>query len=318
MTEELKDEDLKLREEQDGSVVVGDEPSVEVEEDQEDERLSAEEHEGEEAHSDDDSEEERQAKLERNRARRKAAKEYRKEKMESLKRELASRDAIINELNQRMSIVERKSTGSEMAQLEAAEKEALHFYNQFKMVNAQAIEKADGATAIDAQEKMFAARQRYEQIQNIKKAMQQPRQAGPQPLDPRIASKAESWMERHNWYDPQGEDDDSAIVLAIDQRLHKQGWDPTTDEYWEELESRVKKHLPHRANQGYNKPNTNSRPRSPVAGSGRENSGGNSGGGYRLSAERVTALREAGLWDDPKARAEAIQRFQKFDKESRK
>ena len=318
MTEELKDEDLKIREEQDGSVIVGDapddKPEPKDEDSGDDERLSADAND-EEEHSEDDTEEERAAKTERNRARRRQGKEFRKEKMESLKRELAARDAIINELNQRMSVVERKSTGSEMAQLENAEKEALHYYNQFKQLNASAIEKADGATAIDAQEKMFAARQRLEQIANIKKAMQQPKQTAPAPLDPRISANAEEWMEGNDWYDPTGKDEDSAMVLSIDQRLHQQGWDPTTKEYWEELNSRVKKYLPHRSNAGYNKPNKG--PRSPVSGSGRENGGSNSGGGYRLSAERVTALKEAGLWDDPKARAEAINRFKTYDKESR-
>lgn len=321
MTEELKDEDLKLREEADGSVVVGDEPKAEESpaDDEGDERVATNEsHEGEEQAAEGETDEERAARTERNRARRKAAKEHRKEHIESLKRELAARDKLINEMNQRIAVVERKSTGSEMAQLEAAEKEAIHYYNQFKQINAQAIEKADGATAIDAQEKMFAARQRLEQIANIKKAMNQRQAPQPQPLDPRMAAKAENWIERNSWYDPSGNDDDSALVLAIDQRLTAQGWDPTTEEYWDELDARVKKHLPHRSNQGYNSRKDSARPRGvPVAGSGKESSGGTSGGGYRLSADRVQALKEAGLWDDPKSRAEAIKRFQQFDKEQR-
>lgn len=315
MTEELKDEDLKIREDQDGSVIVGEEPKTE-EPQEDDERLTASTEDGDEEGHEEETDEERAERTERNRARRRASKEFRKEKMESLKRELAARDAIINELNQRMSVVERKSTGSEMAQLEAQEKEAIHYYNQFKQLNASAIEKADGATAIDAQEKMFAARQRYEQIQNIKKAMTKQQTTTPPPLDPRLKANAESWMEENTWYDPAASDEDSAVVMSIDQRLHAQGWDPTTKEYWDELSSRVKKYLPHRSNSGYNKPNRG--PRSPVSGSGRENGGSNSGGGYRLSAERVSALKEAGLWDDPKARAEAVNRFKAYDKEQRK
>jgi len=301
-------------------VVIGEAPQVAANtEDEGDERAVSNDEGSDDEHAEEgESEEARAERTERNRARRKAAKEHRKEHIESLKRELAARDKMINEMNQRIAIVERKSTGSEMAQLEAQEKEALHYYNQFKQINASAIEKADGITAIDAQEKMFAARQRYEQIQNIKKAMTT-RQAPQQPpLDPRMAAKAEEWMERNNWYNPSGDDDDSALVLAIDQRLTAQGWDPTTSEYWDELDSRVKKHLPHRSKQGYNSRDSSVRPRGvPVAGSGKESSGGNSGGSYRLSADRVTALKEAGLWDDPKSRAEAVKRFQQFDKEQR-
>lgn len=321
MAEENKpDEELKLREEQDGSVVIGDEPPPKEapEEPESDERLTASEDDGEdEAHSEHDTEEERAAKTERNRQRRKEGREKRREYVETLKRELAARDNIINEMSQRLSVVERKSSGSEMAQLETAEREAIQYYNHFKQLNQQAIEQANGAAATEAQEKMFAAKQRYDQIQNIKRAMQQ-RQQQPAPLDPRLVNHAQQWMEKNGWYDPNGSDEDSALVLSLDSRLAAQGWDPTTPQYWEELDARVKKYLPHRVNQGYNRQQVGNRPKVPVAGSGRESAASsNTSSSYRLSPERVQALKDAGLWDDPKARAAAIQRFQQYDKEQR-
>ncbi len=314
MTEETKDEDLKLNEQADGSVTVGEEPPKDGAEDEGDERIAKSEDDGDEEGHPEESDEDKAERAERNRQRRLESKQRKKEYVESLKRELSARDRIINEMNQRLATIERKSTGSEMAQLEQAEREAANMYNHFKNINQQAIEQANGAAATEAQERMFQARQRFEQLQNIKRAMQS-RQKAPQPLDPRLVNHAQQWMESNKRYDPTGNDDHSAIALTIDARMAKEGCDPTTPEYWDELETRIKRKLPHLAKSGY----TNSqvgRRAPPVAGSGRESSGGSTST-YKLSAERVQALKESGLWDDPKQRAEAVKRFQQYDRENR-
>ena len=112
-----KDEDVKLHENDDGSVIVGgDNNKQDAPEDESVKEPSENESEVDEEHSEEDTEEERAAKTERNRQRRKDAKERRKDYVESLKRDLAARDHVINEMNQRLAVVERKSSGSEMAQ----------------------------------------------------------------------------------------------------------------------------------------------------------------------------------------------------------
>jgi hypothetical protein len=319
MSEEKKDEDLKLKEHEDGSVTIGDAPQEAPKEPEgDDERMArSEDDESEEEGHSEETPEEAEARKERNRTRRNDSKQRRKDYIESLKRELSARDRIINEMNQRLSTVERRSTGSEMAQLDNAEREAIQAYNQFKDINAKAIEQANGTVAIDAQEKMFQARQRVEQIRQIKANMGKQQQA-PQPLDPRLVNHARAWMDKNRWYDPSGRDEDSSVALTIDHRLAAEGWDPTTPEYWEELSQRVKKYLPHRSPSGYNgQQNTGKRTSAPpVAGSGRESSG-SATSTYKLSPERVAALKDAGIWDDPKARETAIRNYQKFDKEQR-
>lgn len=317
MAEEQKD-DLKVKELEDGSLQVGDAPVEEKQEETsgEDESLktSSEEGHDEEGH-DEETAEEAEARRERNRARRAQNKESRKNYIESLKRELASRDAVINDLSTRVASVEKQSVGSQMAQVDVAIKEAEQYYNHFKHVNQQAIEQANGAAAVDAQEKMFAAQQRYNMLQNAKKQMTQQQVQKPQPLDPRMQQYAEGWMAENKWYDPSGQDMDSDIVLKLDDRLVQEGWDPKTPEYWEELSARTKKYLPHRFNSSYNKlqGNPSGKTRVPVSG-GSSNTSGAPKGTYRLSAERVKALKEAGVYDDPVKRADAIKRFQEFDK----
>jgi hypothetical protein len=316
MAEEQKDEELKMTEAEDGSLIVGEPPKDEPKEDEVDETLStSDEHHEDEAAPDAETAEEAEARRVRNRERRAQNKESRKNYIESLKRELASRDAVINDLSTRVASVEQRNVGSQLAQIDSSIKEAEQYYNHFKSVNQQAIEQANGAAAVDAQEKMFAAQQRYQMLQNAKKQMST-QATKPAPLDPRLKQHAEAWMSKNEWYDPSGSDMDSDLVLKLDDRLVKEGWNPTTEEYWQELDARVKKYLPHKANSSYNKPqvNSGSKPRVPVAGSNQDSSSGVKSS-YRLSAERVQALKDAGTYDDPVKRADAIRRFQQYDKE---
>lgn len=257
--------------------------------------------------SDDD---EREAIRERRRQERKHRKEAQRERVDTLRRELASRDAIINELRSKVEVIERRNTGSEVAQIENGKKQAAQAYNFFKDQIRVAGEAGNHAAVADATEKMIQAQRRFDELSRVETVFKQ-RQAAPQPLDPRLANHAQSWMEKNSWYDPSGQDQDSEIAMRIDQRLAQEGWDPTTKEYWDELSARVKKYLPHRVSGG--KVGA-VKPRSVVTG-GRESGNPSAGKTYKLSSERVNALKEAGLWDDPKKRAEAIKRFRSYDKE---
>jgi hypothetical protein len=117
-------------------------------------------------------------------------------------------------------------------------------------------------------------------------------------------------MSKNDWYDPQGTDEDSEIMLTIDKRLAKEGWNPTTPEYWEELSKRAQKRLPHRYPQRV-------KPRNVVSGSSRESAPAGSGGNMTLSKEHVQALKDAGMWEDPAKRAKALANIKKFNKEHR-
>lgn len=316
--ETIQREDVLLDEE--GNVLQDVVPVVEESADEtppQDERVASEEHSDEdeqaaEGESADEAEERRQ----RNRARRAENKSRRKDHIERLHREIAARDEVLQQQAQRLEALERRTHGADMTAVDNEIRKSVDAYNFYKSQHAEAVTRADGQLAADAQEKMFAAMQRAQQLKGVKDAAQrQPQQ--PQPLDPRLKMQAEVWLERNEWYDPTGSDPDSQVALTIDQQMAREGWNPTTEQYWEELDVRLKKYLPHRYNSSYNvgKRTVESKPRAPVAGSGRESGGNNSAsGGYRLSAERVQALKDAGLWDDPKQRAEAVKRFQQYDK----
>lgn len=278
-------------------------------EDQEDEKETRSSDEELDNAEDDSEREEIRA---RRREERKHRKQAQKEREDTLRRELAARDSIINELRSKVDVIERRNSGSEIAQIENAKKQTAQAYAYFKDQIRIATEAGNGAAVADATEKLFQAQRKFDEIASYEKAIKS-KQSTPQPLDPRLANHAQDWMQRNSWYDPTARDQDSRIAMTIDQRLAEEGWDPTTKEYWQELDNRVKKYLPHRTNSA-KLPST--KPKSVVTGSGRESGGTATKGSYKLSAERVQALKDAGIWDDPKQRADAIKRFRDFDKQN--
>lgn len=273
-------------------------------------------------HDDDDSDDndddivpttdaERDAIRERRRQERQRRKKAQREREDSLRRELAARDERLRQVQERLDAIERQGVGSEVAKLRQAKQQAGQAYQFFKDQIRQATEAGNGAQVADATEKLLQIQNRVAELDRYEKALQQ-QQTRPQPLDPRLVNNAQSWMKTNKWYDPTGRDQDSRIVMSIDNALAQEGWDPSTKEYWEELSARVKKYLPHRAG---GRKMTSAAPKAVVPGSSRASAAG-SKATYSLSPERVQALKDAGMWDDPKKRLEMIKEYQEFDKQT--
>lgn len=257
-----------------------------------------------------ESEDEREAIRARRREERQHKKQAQREREETLRRELAARDEIINELRGRVEIVERHHQGSEEAQIDTAIGEAANAYNYFKGQIAAAAQNGNGVGIADATEKMILAQRRYEELNKVKQGYKANKEK-PQPLDPRLVTHAKSWMEKNKWYDPNGGDFKSRMALEIDRDLAKEGWNPTTEQYWQELDARVKKHLTSSSNPSYTNKRTSN---STASGSGRESAPTGNSGTYKLSTDRVAALKDAGIWDDPVARKAAIDRYKEYDR----
>lgn len=258
---------------------------------------------------------EREAIRARRREERKHKKEVQRSREDTLKRELSSRDSVISDLTNRLSIIERKSSGMELSTIDSHLKQAEDAYNYFKNQIAVASAAGNHNAIADSTEKMIMARDRHTQLTNVRNQYQK-QQRQPAPLDTRVMNHAQDWLNQNSWYDPEKRDEDSELASVIDARLAKEGWNPTTAEYWSELDSRLKKRLPHRYNSGYNKGSAESpRPRSPVASSGRESSGSSSGQTYKLSADRVSALKDLGIVQGTPEFIEHVKRYKEYDKQ---
>lgn len=258
------------------------------------------------ADSDDDSEALRTAKRERRRAKRELARKTSAEKDQRL--QLLQRQN--QELMERLSVVERKTHAGEIAKLDRAVEDQELRLEYAKRKIAEATRAQDGDALAQAQELWYESRQQLEALKNLKKASTSSKQPANLP-DARVQKMAAKWINRNDWYDPQNRDTDSRIIKQIDEELTSEGgWDPGTEEYWDELDERAKKYLPHRYDSGYNAVNQRQKPRNMQTGTGRESSNsGNARGSFTLSPEQVRAMKDAGFWDDPAKRSSMIKRY---------
>lgn len=222
------------------------------------------------------------------------------------------------ELLARLSAVEVKTHGSELARIDKAIEDQNVRIQYAKMKIAEAAQASDGEGMANAQEMWFEARRAAESLQNLKNRAASPREQAIAP-DRDVQRQAASWMERNSWYDPSGGDEDSDIALTIDKRMAKEGWDPKGADYWEELDSRLQKKLPHRyAEDSETDRPVNRRPKSVVVGSGRENSSSSGGRNtFTLNPDQVRAMKDAGMWDDTEKRARMIRRYAQEARQNR-
>jgi hypothetical protein len=247
----------------------------------------------------------RNAKRERRRAKRDLVRKTQAEKDERL--QLLQRQN--QELMERLSVVEHRTRANDLAQIDKAVQDAELRVRYAKMKMAEATQAADGDALAQANEMFLDERQKLESLKNFKQKAVQPQQNANIP-DAGVQRQIANWMERNPWFDPERKDMDSKIAKQIDEQLHAEGWNPAGADYWEEMDNRLRKYIPHRYNDDYEGSSSRRRPRSPVTSSGRENA--TSAGGrqsFELDPQQVKAMKDAGFWDDPKKRLSMIKRY---------
>ena len=163
---------------------------------------------------------------------------------------------------------------------------------------SRAIEIGDSAATVAAQRKLTnlaiqadraeqaKAQQEQQKAQSEAAAQQVPQQA-PQQAPRRPDAKAEQWALRNTWFG-----DDEAMTYAafgIHKKLvEEEGFDPTTDEYYTELDRRIDDKF----NTGAK--TTSKRPAQTVAGATR-NTSGRSGKKVRLTPSQVAIAKKLGV-----------------------
>ena len=214
------------------------------------------------------------------------------------------------QLLERLSVLERKSHGSDLARLDKAIEDQDNRILFAKQKISEATKTGNGELLTSAQEMWFEARRQAEALANLKKRAVAPQnQRTIQAPDPQLQRHANKWMSEHTWYDPNGKDPDSRRALNEDAILAEEGYDPKTAEYWEELDRRLQRVVPHRYTEDADE-KPRSRPRSAVTSSGREFASNNGrGNSFTLSPEQVRAMKDAGMWDDAEKRAKMIRRY---------
>jgi len=134
-----------------------------------------------------------------------------------------------------------------------------------------AMEIGDTAQAVEAQkdisrltieaDRASQAKAKQESLKNTPQPTQQA-QPAPQPVKP-PDPKAQKWAENNDWFGT-----DEAMTYAafgIHKRMvENEGFDPSSNEYYSELDNRMRTEFPHKLNGGAEAPSTESRSNRPA------------------------------------------------------
>jgi hypothetical protein len=273
------------------------------------------------------SEADREAIRARRREERKRRRAHERERFSNLERTIESLSEQNRRAQEALARLQSNDAAVKLSQLDNAIEESRTAYGQLQQAHADAITRQDGPGAVHALERMNQVRDRFTQLTAVKENVVQAART-PSPIDPGVRSAALDFAKKHKWYGgPDSKDLDSTMMTTLDRAVTAEGFDPRSPTYWAELEARAKKYIPHRFNGASQDGNSvdnagegsTRRPRSPVGGgsSQRGNDGSSNGEGeFRLSAERVSAMKEAGIWDDKVRRDKMIATYKKQDREN--
>lgn len=266
----------------------------------------------------DDSEEELTPEQLKNRERRRLDRQRKKEHLKREKLELEFLRKRNDDLERRLTAQEQRSQQVDLNSYDAQIAKAAQEAEMAERVIAKAVEAGNGEDVTQAMRYRDQAIQRKQQLEFAKaQTAQQARVAAPG-VDQAVMHYAQEFIKQNPWYDPQGRDEDSAIVMAIDQALTKEGLDARSPEYWETLRERAARRLPERFNSERKTNDPERKPRGgPAVGSGREHAPASTRREIYISPERKQALIEAGVWDDPVLRMKYVKRYAEYDKQNR-
>ncbi len=176
-------------------------------------------------------------------------------------------------------------------QAEAALKRAVELGDAEGTVVAQ-----KALTDISMAANKYAQAQRQAQANQQVPQQQAPQAAGsttaPKPQQPqRPDPKAEQWAEKNSWF---GQDEAMTFAaFGIHKKLvEDEGFDPQGDDYYNELDSRIKREFPHKFGE---EQSTGRKPAQNVAGVSRSTKTGRSGKRVKLSQTQVAIAKKLGV-----------------------
>ncbi len=316
MAQDDKDDDLVMVgdgvSEEDQPKVV----TVEVDDEDGQEQLEADEGREEDQRAghaepeEDEKAEARKAERKTRRQRQKDARERDQRELHFLQGRNETLERQVMDLTRRQDATEVASVDHRLAQLDSAIRSADDVY-------AKAISAGEGEDAAEAQRIRDNLRDQAQGLRQWKEGQGPPGQEVTGP-DPALVERVREWHGRNDWFDFGRRDEDSAIAGAIDDMLIRDGYDPTSGEYYDELDKRIANRLPHRAAGGGGngaddtQDTTHSRgPKFRVGGQERPLRSNE----VHISRDRREAMEEAGVWDDPKLRKKYLAQYAEWDRQ---
>jgi len=200
------------------------------------------------------------------------------------------------ELDKNLRTKDKEVTQVNKLSLDASEKQLTDKLDLARTVYMEAFEEGEKEKLLKAQEMLneaqadlkavASAKQNYEEVEE-ELPVQQPQH---QPLQQTSDPMAEKWAARNSWF---GQDNvKTAAALAIDAELKNEGYNPSDEDFYQEIDSRINKAFNQESQERVQE--STSTPAQVVSGSSR--SSPSSAGKVKLSKEDV---RLAQKWNIP-------------------
>ena len=206
------------------------------------------------------------------------------------------------ELNTNLRTKDKEVNTLGKSSLDASEKQLTDKIELARAVYTEAFEEGDKDRVLKAQEMLndaqidlknvTAAKSNYPEIEDV------PQQAQPQPQQqvrqqPANDPRAEDWASKNDWF---GKDNVmTAAALAIDAELKGEGYDPQDQDFYQEIDNRLKKAFPQKLGESENRvQEVTSSPAQVVSGGSRSSS--SSSRKVKLSKEDVALAQK---WNIP-------------------
>ena len=206
------------------------------------------------------------------------------------------------ELNTNLRTKDKEVNVLGKSSLDASEKQLTDKIELARAVYTEAFEEGDKDRVLKAQEMLndaqidlksvTAAKNNYQEIEDV------PQQAQPQPQQqvrqqPANDPRAEDWASKNDWF---GKDNVmTAAALAIDAELKGEGYDPQDQDFYQEIDNRLKQAFPQKLGNSQERVQENtSQPAQVVSGGSRSSS--SSSRKVKLSKEDVALAQK---WNIP-------------------
>lgn len=248
---------------------------------------------------------------------------------------IAEQQTQLDAVQARLAQVEGRLSGVDKGQVKTALADTIKIFNAAEQDHSEAFKDGDGVKATKAMRDMYAAQKRIDQLQALDQQLEQrPQQAQQRPqFDATVVSHATDWAKRNPWFkkDSNGNaaDEESEIAMALSARLVKEGFDPKSEEFWDELSERAQKRLPHVAADGSDEDDDDdfADEDKPAVQAPRKRAAPPVGGGanrgdvkgrvaVQVSTAFIDELKKNGLWEDKATRDSMIHEHLKWKKEN--
>lgn len=316
--EQEGDKKVAESEEEEIAVVEVDEDGDEITPPKKESKRDARLEEDDDDDDDDDGEEDNDEEMSPARRRRLRRRQMQRRAREAAEAELAELRAFREKAERKFAEFEGFNRSNTVADVDRRLEQTQRDIAAAERIHAEAIKAGNGDDAVQALRIRDNILSRQRQLFGIKQQFsQQPPIEAPQPAGPSMPEPvqrfAEAWMAENPWYDPRSGDEDSVAVTQIDAQLVREGFDPSTREYWEELTDRASEYFAENDKSSANGSGKTRRKAPPTGGRGSHAPSSTRKNEVRVTPERKAAMQEAGVWDDPELRAKALKAYRDFD-----